>query len=729
MRNTGVERATVSVNERSGGEGIMVDGGAWRSRRTVGVRVLTDSDREAGEVLLALARAVQPAFESDAIYVRGLDGLPFILWSSRSTLSIESEGALYVLHGEEVPFAVEGDSDARLRNSAEVGLVLVDPRDGATSRTLNAMDRAWQTGVGHIVVAVVAVGDPDIDELIEMSVAEQLTRPGIDRDLYSVVRADPRDQRSMEGVVAAVTSAADMSDAPNPSSTLMVVAGLEIQADTVTAYGFLLAEAHAGMSVDVFGTGDRLICDIADVERPSRRIGRRDYAALSLRGAQAQGIKVGDVIALAGTLTRSTMFTATLRVPDLDQAWWLELGATDRTMRFAFDGGPVQGRVVGVDETIGVIGSTPVVTVALDAPVPLRVGTGFALEVDGQTAALGTVGASLASIDDDAKVVTVWFGTNRLPREGGAHIGFHHAPGGNQLHYGACVIRVPSSHRFGSTGTSAWKRMWKPGVQDGRLSLEEIRPNDTVNEFAIALRRALDHEKAESRALVYVHGYNTTFEEAAIRAGQLDADLNLPGITAFFSWPSHAAYLRYPADGDRARESKQSFVEFLDTLVAKAGVERVDLIVHSMGNQLLTEAVEAMVSTVRFAHIRFGVVALAAPDVSKARFEQTAPSIVPISKKATMYVSERDRALWLAQQLLAGPRAGSCPPLTLVQGIDAIDATDVDFSFLGHEYYAGSHPVLYDIWATMGGFHSPSQRMRLTQHGLPQGGIYWKLQG
>ncbi|MFX9020032.1 alpha/beta hydrolase, partial [Acinetobacter baumannii] len=40
-----------------------------------------------------------------------------------------------------------------------------------------------------------------------------------------------------------------------------------------------------------------------------------------------------------------------------------------------------------------------------------------------------------------------------------------------------------------------------------------------------------------SRAmLIYVHGYNMGFEEAALRTAQLSYDLKFPGVAFFYSW-------------------------------------------------------------------------------------------------------------------------------------------------------------------------------------------------
>ena len=41
-------------------------------------------------------------------------------------------------------------------------------------------------------------------------------------------------------------------------------------------------------------------------------------------------------------------------------------------------------------------------------------------------------------------------------------------------------------------------------------------------------------------------GYNVDFKESAIRAAQIGYDLNVKGITSFFSWPSQGSLEGYP---------------------------------------------------------------------------------------------------------------------------------------------------------------------------------------
>lgn len=55
-------------------------------------------------------------------------------------------------------------------------------------------------------------------------------------------------------------------------------------------------------------------------------------------------------------------------------------------------------------------------------------------------------------------------------------------------------------------------------------------------------------DSGERQALVFLHGYNVPFQASAIRAAQLGFDLKVPGLTAFFSWPSGGRLFRYPND-------------------------------------------------------------------------------------------------------------------------------------------------------------------------------------
>ena len=84
---------------------------------------------------------------------------------------------------------------------------------------------------------------------------------------------------------------------------------------------------------------------------------------------------------------------------------------------------------------------------------------------------------------------------------------------------------------------SSWWTLLITGVDD-RLKLTFIEALEETAYWA-GMRDALSAlPPGRSDILVFLHGYNVSFEEAALRAAQISCDLKFPGLSAFFSWPS-----------------------------------------------------------------------------------------------------------------------------------------------------------------------------------------------
>jgi esterase/lipase superfamily enzyme len=114
------------------------------------------------------------------------------------------------------------------------------------------------------------------------------------------------------------------------------------------------------------------------------------------------------------------------------------------------------------------------------------------------------------------------------------------------------------------------------------------------------VRRALSEwDEGERSALVFIYGFNVTFQEAAIRAAQIGFDLKVRGIVGLFSWPSKGRLgpLDYTADEAGIEASETHISDFLIGFAEKAQAERVHVIAHSMGNRGLLRAVQQIVET------------------------------------------------------------------------------------------------------------------------------------
>jgi esterase/lipase superfamily enzyme len=318
--------------------------------------------------------------------------------------------------------------------------------------------------------------------------------------------------------------------------------------------------------------------------------------------------------------------------------------------------------------------------------------------------------------------VTLWYGTNRRPRAGTA--GTFGPEPDDALHLGSCVVRVPDSVPVGKARARRARGSSGPRTY-GMEALEAL----DHGQFLSRLRDALSkHGAGERSILAYVHGYRVHFTEAATRAAQLHSDLNNPGQMAFFSWPSAGSADKYFADEDSIQHAERYLLRFLDLLCRDTGAEKVNVIAHSMGNRaMLRIAMRIAADTPDARGIRLGHVFLAAADVSRRFFLAEAAAYPTACDGVTCYVSSRDRALKSSGIIHTGDRAGLTPPLTLLDGIDTIDASETDLTFLGHGYYAEARPVLTDMHNILRGQHRPESRFGLKQATNPEGRPYWRF--
>ena len=67
--------------------------------------------------------------------------------------------------------------------------------------------------------------------------------------------------------------------------------------------------------------------------------------------------------------------------------------------------------------------------------------------------------------------------------------------------------------------------------------------------------------------LLYVHGFNSSFETAALDAARLSDALKFRGDTVLFSWPSRDSVFDYLADRESALWSRDALEDTLDNLI------------------------------------------------------------------------------------------------------------------------------------------------------------------
>jgi esterase/lipase superfamily enzyme len=204
------------------------------------------------------------------------------------------------------------------------------------------------------------------------------------------------------------------------------------------------------------------------------------------------------------------------------------------------------------------------------------------------------------------------------------------------------------------------------------------------------------HAKNCDEVLIYVHGFNTGFETAILRAGQLGNDIQWRCAVAAFSWNSAGRRDSYAEDRARAVESEPLFAEFLRAL--KSAHLKISVIAHSMGTQLVLEALASGGGAA-------DRVIFAAPDIGIKDFSALAQAASPRFGHLTVYTSTEDVALAVSPRLnhgaaRVGRNANGIPD---ADKIDVIDASDAPAGILGHGYYGLSYEMLTDMMLTLAG--------------------------
>jgi len=274
-----------------------------------------------------------------------------------------------------------------------------------------------------------------------------------------------------------------------------------------------------------------------------------------------------------------------------------------------------------------------------------------------------------------------------------------------------------------------------------------------VHEKAAALfkaelaRRVADSSRKE--VVLFVHGYHDTFAEAAFSMGELCHFLGREFVCAIFSWPaggSRGILFGYNEDRESGEYAVEHLKKTIRMIADTPGVERVHLLAHSRGTDVMTSAlsllnIEAYITRSPLSE-RFKIanVVLMAPDmdfdVAAAKIFAvvsdpdlpygTMPSphaeIPTLRLRITFYVSPTDKALTASQFLfgsmirlgrlqaseLGEARIERARKAALFDFVSVSGTTDM----FGHSYFTSNPEVSSDIIAMIRYGAKPDDKLR-----------------
>jgi esterase/lipase superfamily enzyme len=251
-----------------------------------------------------------------------------------------------------------------------------------------------------------------------------------------------------------------------------------------------------------------------------------------------------------------------------------------------------------------------------------------------------------------------------------------------------------------------------------------------ASEIARLTTRFFRDRPGKRLGLVFVHGYNVSFQAAAFRAAQMSYDMQpLPVMPVFFSWASKAETASYWKDENTALQSVPDFKRFLASYLSESRVDQVVIVAHSMGSRIVTSSLAEMLQADPNLARKLTHLVLAAPDLDAAVFkEQIMPILAKSDVPMTVYASSKDKALMTSVKLHGFTRVGSAgKEIVYGEGLETIDATEIDTNFLGHSYFADSPRLIRDIRSlVVDGQRASSRGLRPRPNGsAPR---YWEIQ-
>jgi esterase/lipase superfamily enzyme len=310
-------------------------------------------------------------------------------------------------------------------------------------------------------------------------------------------------------------------------------------------------------------------------------------------------------------------------------------------------------------------------------------------EVERRRSARTPPTASLDGAPDHA-VMKVFFATNR-ELSGDRHPARLLGSARGQLRYGSCEVSIPRDHRMGELESPSLLRMEFRQDPEQHVVLLSADLGERDN-YMDDLRQAIAASGTRS-ALLFIHGYRTSFEDAARRTGQLAYDLG-------YSWPSQGKLSGYILDEANVEWTQADLVTFLADFLQQSDAEHVYLLAHSMGSRALVKATASVIAAKPELSSRIREVILAAPDIDADVFrQQLLPSLAGVSNPLTLYASSEDSALRASKAIHGYARAGeSGPGLVVAQGVETIDASGVDTGLIRHNYFAEQRSALSDMF-------------------------------
>lgn len=260
-----------------------------------------------------------------------------------------------------------------------------------------------------------------------------------------------------------------------------------------------------------------------------------------------------------------------------------------------------------------------------------------------------------------------------------------------------------------------------PPTADATLSYNEVFTRKRLG-------REVDSELNRTAAdslLIYVHGFNMSFENAAISSAQLSYDIGFEGLTVFYSWPARGGAPAYIADAESAAASQRHFAAVVSELLYQTRATKVYLVAHSLGARLASRAMKSVFLAEPGFRTAVKEIVLIAPDIETDEFiSELAPFLGTVERPVTVYVAQSDPAIVISNTLNNTPIIGESVFVT--PRVETIDAQGINSSLRGHSSYKTTDSILGDVRSLIE-YNLRANSRNLLRAKYTEQGTYWEV--
>lgn len=221
------------------------------------------------------------------------------------------------------------------------------------------------------------------------------------------------------------------------------------------------------------------------------------------------------------------------------------------------------------------------------------------------------------------------------------------------------AISIPADNRR-QIGEVAWPKKLPPNPA---TDFATVKADDLTEQQAAGWFNERVKKTRDGSVLIFVHGFNTNFEDSVYRFAQIVHDSGTHSVPVLVTWPSRGSVLAYGYDRESTNYSRDALEKLFQYIAKDPAVKDVTILAHSMGNWLAVESLRQMAIRNGKLPEKFKNVMLASPDLDVDVFRSQIADVGEQHPRFTLFVSRDDRALAASRRVWGDvERLGSIDP-------------------------------------------------------------------